>query len=1485
MRSTFLPTIITIIVFLLSCAGIASAQVYCPNNVNFENGNLNFWNFYTASNNGASGISTLTATTPLSSRHTLTSGAATDYYGGFPIVDPIGGSYSLKLGNDGVGAQVDQARYKFTIPASVNNYSLIYRYAVVLENPAHNSNEQPFFRVRVYDSATGAIINCASFLYVSQSSLPGFSTSTQIGNHTQGAVVYYKPWSTASLNLTGQAGKTLVVEFTASDCALGAHMGYGYVDVSCGLFAITGTTCNATSPLTAPPGFQSYTWYNANYSAVIGSGQTVTIATPTVLSQYHVVLTPYPGYGCQDTLHTELIGSTLSLGQMPDTMLCNNAGITLNPTVTGNVPPFTYSWSPAAGLSCTACASPVASPATTTNYILTVTDSFGCVRRDTINVKAKVALAATGNNAPCYGLPGGSATAVAYSGTAPYTYSWSTLPAQTTATATALQAGSYMVTATDVKGCIAVGTVIISSPSPLLVNIASKDSVSCYGGADGKAAATAGGGTSPYTYSWNTTPAGTGASVSGLSSGPGLVTATDAHGCTDTETVIILQPLPLSLLPALTQVLCSGDSSGSAAISAAGGTPPYLYAVDGRAFGSISLLSGLNAGPHTLHLKDAHGCTKDSNINITEPAKLALGYAATQPLCFGSANGTLALAGAGGTPPYQFAIGSGGFGISAAFNGLTAGPYILHVKDANGCTRDSSIVLNQPPPLVFTPVVSNVQCFGGTTGSVSVSASGGTAAYTFAIGSGAFGAATTFGGLAAGPFTLHLKDANGCLKDSGITVTQPAALRIGYTATQPLCNGASNGSISISGSGGITPYQFALNTGSFGASGSFTGLAAGAYTLHILDANGCAKESIINLAQPTQLSLAATKSNVSCNGGTNGSALVIASGATAPYSYVWTGTTQTSASVTGLAAGSYTVSVTDARGCNLSATLSISQPAALSAATSAVAPVCNNTATGSAAVSVSGGIAPYSYNWNTAPVKTTASVSGIGSGSYTVTITDSAGCTLAAAVSVPQTLPIVVSVLPAYVSCNGGKDGTASASAFNGSTPYTYLWSTVPAQSGATATGLASGSYTVTVTSAAGCICTGTVFVPEPAILLVKATSKATCPGFAQGSISAVATGGNPAYAYQWAITPVQAGATATGLKEGTYGLTVTDSKGCTDTLSATVGLFTPPQVEAGADQEICRGSSAALSASGALTYTWIPATLLSCSACASPMAAPPADTTYVVIGTDANSCKDTDAVHIVVIQHVPVTVEPKHVICEGDSVRLGVAGGIAWQWLPPAPTDSSRTTRLTVAPTVTTNYQVVVTENRCFKDTLSQEVEVMPLPTVSLGPDIEAPNGALITINAAMTNAILIRWLPATGLSCADCYAPQHTVRGKANYVARVENSLGCPATDTINIRDICDEHYFYFANVFSPNGDGANDRFFPQGVGSFPVQHFMIYDRWGEIVFSETNISVNDAQAGWDGTFKGQALKPDVYVYVMDAVCESGTQVMIRGDVTLIR
>lgn len=372
-------TVLCLIVFQ------SAGQVFCPNNVDFENGNLSNWRLFVGE---CCPIATPNATAQLLNRHTITSGATLDQYGKFPIVAPGGGIFSLKLGNNGTGKQADRARYYVKVPNDLNNYSLFLRYAVVLQDGGHTAIDQPRFEVKGYDSANNAPLPCVQFDFVASSSLPGFTTSTV------NAQVRFKSWSSATINLSGFAGRTIALDFASGDCDLGGHFGYGYIDLNCGLFQISSIVCKgtATSTLSAPPGFQTYTWYDSTLTTLVGTGMVITVPTPALTAKYYVVLSPYAGFGCKDTLTTRISVSNLSLKINPDTIVCSRAGIQLRDTVTVAAAflPLTYEWTPTEGLSCVKCLNPVANPIKTTRYTLKVEDGTGCSVKDSVNIIAEL---------------------------------------------------------------------------------------------------------------------------------------------------------------------------------------------------------------------------------------------------------------------------------------------------------------------------------------------------------------------------------------------------------------------------------------------------------------------------------------------------------------------------------------------------------------------------------------------------------------------------------------------------------------------------------------------------------------------------------------------------------------------------------------------------------------------------------------------------------------------------------------------------------------------------------------------------------------------------------------------------------------------------------------------------------------------------------------------------------------------------------------
>lgn len=293
------------LLILLLCGmvlGAGNSMAQCPPNIDFETGTFANWQCYTG-NVGLSGpnnVITLTPSPPVYNRHVITSGPDLDEYGHFPVVCPYGGTYSVRLGNDSIGRQAEGVSYRFFVPPTQDTFTLTYFYAVVFQNPGHAEEEQPRFFVRAYDVADDRDISCASYNYVATSGIPGFEESDV------NSTVLFKRWSPVSIQFAGLGGHTIALEFKTGDCTRGGHFGYAYVDVSAGCSGILAQApyCVESNELilNAPHGFQSYTWYNSNYSTIVGTGQSVTLSPPPVTSGvFHVDMEPFPGFGCRDT--------------------------------------------------------------------------------------------------------------------------------------------------------------------------------------------------------------------------------------------------------------------------------------------------------------------------------------------------------------------------------------------------------------------------------------------------------------------------------------------------------------------------------------------------------------------------------------------------------------------------------------------------------------------------------------------------------------------------------------------------------------------------------------------------------------------------------------------------------------------------------------------------------------------------------------------------------------------------------------------------------------------------------------------------------------------------------------------------------------------------------------------------------------------------------------------------------------------------------
>ncbi|MFM2226635.1 MAG: hypothetical protein RJA07_2837, partial [Bacteroidota bacterium] len=306
-----------LIVSLLVFTNKSYAQ--CPPNIDFEYGNFTNWTCYigyvdttnlTPTGNPITNYHLFYAAAPVNKRQTMivsSSVPSVDPYGGFPTLCPNGSGHSIRLGNDSIGGQSEAVNYKFRIPVGQNLFNLVYQYAVVLENPKHAYTNQPRVKLEVSDSATGLLIQCASYDFIAGSGLPGFYP---VYNSLQSDTVWCKGWTAAAINLKGYGGKTINLTFITNDCTQFGHFGYAYIDVNsqCGNNAIINAYCwnSSLATLAAPAGFQHYHWYDSTLTTSIDTVQNAVIPLPPQTKWYGVICTPYPGYGCVDTFYTKI---------------------------------------------------------------------------------------------------------------------------------------------------------------------------------------------------------------------------------------------------------------------------------------------------------------------------------------------------------------------------------------------------------------------------------------------------------------------------------------------------------------------------------------------------------------------------------------------------------------------------------------------------------------------------------------------------------------------------------------------------------------------------------------------------------------------------------------------------------------------------------------------------------------------------------------------------------------------------------------------------------------------------------------------------------------------------------------------------------------------------------------------------------------------------------------------------------------------------
>ena len=930
-------------------------------------------------------------------------------------------------------------------------------------------------------------------------------------------------------------------------------------------------------------------------------------------------------FACTATVTAVISQPTLLTGtvsSVPVNCFGNVTG-SVSASGSGGVAPYTYLW-PALGNSTLSTVGGVAAG----TYTVTIRDANLCSITRTITVTQPTSLTLTSTLTPATcSLPNGSGTVTVGGGTSPYSYNWSN--GGLTNVLTAASAGTYTLTVQDFNGCVLTRTLSISNIAGPTAITGTTTLAGC-GLSNGTYSITGvTGGTAVYTYSVD--GVGTTSLTTGLSAGSHTILVSDNNSCTFSTTFNINTANgPSSFVVNTTNSNC-GLANGTSTVSGVvGGTPTYSFSFDGGAFGAGTTASGLTAGNHTVVVKDINACTLTVTYSVSNNAPPTAAISSSlNVLCNGSSTGSLTVVPTGGTGPYTYTLTSPTqTNTTGAFTSLPAGTYSITVKDNFACTATVTAVISQPTLLTGTVSSVPVNCFGNVTGSVSASGSGGVAPYTYlwpALGNSTL---STVGGVAAGTYTVTIRDANLCSITRTITVTQPTSLTLTSTLTPATCS-LPNGSGTVTVGGGTSPYSYNWSNG--GLTNVLTAASAGTYTLTVQDFNGCVLTrtlSISNIAGPTAITGTTTLAGCGLSNGTY--SITGVTGGTAVYTYSVDGVGTTSLT-TGLSAGSHTILVSDNNSCTFSTTFNINTTSGPTSATVVTTNASCGTANGTATVtSVTGGVAAYQYSFDGAAFGLGNTISGLSSNTHTVIIRDVNSCTLAVTYNLLNNSGPTLSVTNSVnINCFGGNTGSITVTPVGGIAPFSYTL-TAPTATNTTGsfTGLIAGAYNIIVSDNSGCTATTSLTLTQPSAVTLTVTSlPVNCFGNSTGTVSASGSGGSGTLTYLWPTLGSSTLATINNVAAGTYTVIQTDGNGCSISQSITVTQPTSLTLTSTLTPATCGNSngSGTVTVSGgtpAYTYSWsnggISSTLISASA-----------GTYTINVTDFKGCVLTRTVAV----------------------------------------------------------------------------------------------------------------------------------------------------------------------------------------------------------------------------------------------------------------
>ena len=886
-------------------------------------------------------------------------------------------------------------------------------------------------------------------------------------------------------------------------------------------------------------------------------------------------------------------------------------------------------------------------------YSFTVTDSNSCTYTNSVTITQPQIISAIANvtNVSCNGGNNGSATLTMSGGIQPLTVDWGTVNPN------ALSIGTYSFTITDGNNCTFTDSISITQPSAIVVSTTTTH-VSCNGGNNGTATLTLSGGTGTLIANWGTSI------PNALTAGTHIFSITDSNNCSLTDSISISEPTLLSASYLIENVSCHGSSDGSAMATVLGGILPYNYIWSSG--GTTSMEDSLSAGAYILTVTDSNNCSIDDTVFITQPAVLNASFSQINVSACGLANGSIDATFSGGTQPYTFTWSNGD--TTEDISNLGAGQYTLIVTDSNNCSIFDTLIITQPSNNLLVSVATSnynnyqISCNGGVD-SVTTIVSGGSPGYSYLWSDGQ--TTPTASNLVAGNYTITVTDSNSCDYTISITLNEPPLLSNNVVSTNVLCNGSSDGSISVNVSGGVPNYNI-----NWGGINNPNALSVGNYIITTTDSNACVAIDSVEITQPNLLSgsIMVTSNyngeDVSCYGSSNGSVMATVLGGILPYNYIWSsgGTTSMEDS---LSAGTYSLTVTDSNNCITTLNSTLTEPTALQIAVASTNVSCNGGCDGSLNATISGGTPGYSYNWSNNDNSPIAD--SLCAGIYNVVIIDVNGCMIldTANISEPSILTIISDSI-IDVNYFGTNTGFIYASVSGGNSNYIYSWA---GSNGFTAItedldSLYVGTYILTVSDSLGCFAFMQFIVDGPVgyPLIVQSDSiiNVSCNGLCDGEIFITAEGGDSTYFYSWTSSNGFSSnqKDISGLCSGIYDLQLSDSSGNIFNISYQISEPNPLTISITTDSALCYGGMGLatvypLGGAPDYTYWWSSGNN---SQSASLLAGD-----YFILVTDSNNCSISDSLTILQADSMQISNNSIDATCFGlnnGSITVNILSG-----------------------------------------------------------------------------------------------------------------------------------------------------------------------------------------------------------------------------------